>query len=174
MSDFAFPGMKRNAAGSGQVSGTGLIIDENTMVGSGTTPQFPLYPYALRGDGVPKIVGSQPGMAVNGAGNLAIATSLATAMVAGLIPDHDLVSINSDDLIYITTGIVILEEWGLVTDEGVGLTPNAYYYLSPNTHGNLTLTKPTTPGNIVIRIGLAVDVVSLLIQIGEPTVVPGG
>ena len=47
------------------------------------------------------------------------------------------------------------------------LTPGSIYYLS--TVGTITATAPTTPGEVVQRIGVAVNATTLLLTLGEET-----
>lgn len=59
---------------------------------------------------------------------------------------------------------------GLLDDLGAALTPGARYYLSETVAGKITSTPPVLPGSLVRRIGWADSASSLIVAIGEGTV----
>lgn len=62
-------------------------------------------------------------------------------------------------------------QWDAIAGTTGGLTPGAYYYLSAATAGLLTDTPPSTEGQFVTPVGLALDATTLLVQISPPTAV---
>ena len=64
------------------------------------------------------------------------------------------------------------EQWDNLTSETGGLVLGATYYLQAAfAPGRLTRTKPATPGNQVVRIGVALDARSMMLQVTAPTTV---
>lgn len=99
---------------------------------------------------------------------LAQADALATSEVLGLVKDSSIGSGNSgtvqtDGKLTATTG-----EWDAVTGGSGGLTAGSVYFLDPDTAGNLTDTAPTTTGDLVARVGLAVSTTELVISRQPP------
>ena len=56
-------------------------------------------------------------------------------------------------------------QWDAVTGGSGGLTFNTTYYLDPTTSGKLTSTAPSTVGQYVVEIGIAVSTTELEIRI---------
>jgi hypothetical protein len=59
-------------------------------------------------------------------------------------------------------------EWDAAFGTTGGLTPDATYYLSPSTAGRGTATCPTTVGQLVVILGIALSTTELLIRVSEP------
>lgn len=59
-------------------------------------------------------------------------------------------------------------EWDYLTGQTGGLTPGATYYLDDNGIGKLTVTPPTTQGNFLVRLGIAINPTDLEIKISRP------
>lgn len=74
---------------------------------------------------------------------LVLATSIANS-ATGLI--------QTSGIFEATTG-----QWDTVTGQSGGLTPNTVYYLSAATAGRLTTTAPSTSGQFVLPMGIAVS-----------------
>ena len=51
------------------------------------------------------------------------------------------------------------------------LTPGAAYYLSPTVPGGITSTPPSSPGQIVQKVGFAKDATTLVFNLRDPLVV---
>lgn len=76
-----------------------------------------------------------------------------------------------------THGVLTLttQEWDAVTDESGGLVRNSIYYLTAlSQDGHITRTPPTTPGEFVVQVGIALSAIDMLVQIGPAQIVPGG
>lgn len=59
-------------------------------------------------------------------------------------------------------------EWDTVTGDLDGLVAGTTYYLSDVDTGKLLSSPPTTEGNYVVRIGLAVNATDLQLNISRP------
>lgn len=68
--------------------------------------------------------------------------------------------IQTDGILTLTTG-----QWDTITGGSGGLTFNTRYYLDPATAGKLTTTAPTTVGQYVAPVGIAISTTSLEISI---------
>lgn len=95
---------------------------------------------------------------------LAQANASATKNVIGLVRDTAIASsasgnIQSDGVF--TAGAA---SWDAVTGQTGGLTPNAIYYLSPTTAGAITSTPPSTAGQYVVQVGIALSTTALDIR----------
>jgi len=100
--------------------------------------------------------------------DLARADAAGTASVFGLVFDTSIASAG--------TGIVQVAgrfeattgQWDVVTGQSGGLTSGSVYYLDPATAGKLTTTKPTTPGQFVVQVGIALSTTELAILLQPP------
>jgi hypothetical protein len=94
--------------------------------------------------------------------NLAEANALSTSKVLGLSTGTTTSGssgpIQTDGIVSLTTA-----QWNTVTGGTGGLTYNSIYYLSPSTAGGLTTTAPTTAGQIVAPVGLAISTTDLVL-----------
>ena len=93
------------------------------------------------------------------AGNLdlAIASGLSTSQVVGLAKENASIG---DMVVIQTTGVIENTSWALTT--------NTIYYLDPSTAGGITDTAPTTTGQTVVPIGIAVSATELKLLIPPP------
>jgi len=112
------------------------------------------------------IVIGQP-VYVDGGGtvDLAQANALLTSRVLGLVADSSIAAaspgaILTDGILEATTG-----EWDTVTGETGGLSAGNLYFLDPTTAGMLTQTAPTSSGEFVAEVGLALSTTELEISI---------
>lgn len=83
--------------------------------------------------------------------NLAQANALATSKAFGIAPANILSG---------ATGTILTV--GIVTSTGWGLTANAIYYLSPTVAGGITTTAPSTSGQYVVPVGIALSSTQLM------------
>lgn len=96
------------------------------------------------------------------------ANASGTVELLGLVRDASIAAaasgaVQTDGILTATT-----EEWDAVTGQTGGLTSGSPYYLDPATAGMLTATAPTTTGQFVVRVGLAISEVDLDISIQPP------
>lgn len=82
--------------------------------------------------------------------DLAIATGLATSRVVGIAIEAASAG-----------ATVIIQTTGVVENPGWSLTPNTVYYLDESTPGALTATAPTSVGETVVPVGIAVSATEL-------------
>jgi hypothetical protein len=95
---------------------------------------------------------------------LAQANASATKNVIGLVKDTAIAAgangnIQSDGVFVATTA-----QWSAVSGETNGLTPNSIYYLSATTPGAITSTPPSTAGQYVVQVGIALSATALDIR----------
>lgn len=99
--------------------------------------------------------------------DLARANAAGTSKVVGLAvvgitaAATGMVQVNG--VLSLTTG-----EWDAVFGTTGGLTPGATYFLSEATAGIGTGTRPTTVGELVVILGIALSTTELSIRVGEP------
>ena len=72
-------------------------------------------------------------------------------------------TIQTDGVLTATT-----TQWDTATGGTGGLVAGSVYYLDPGTAGNLTATAPTTAGQYVVRVGLALNTTDLDISLTAP------
>lgn len=95
---------------------------------------------------------------------LAQANASATKNVIGLVRDTAIAinasgNIQSDGVFTATTA-----QWDAVTGATGGLTPGAIYYLSATAAGTISSTPPTTAGQYVVQLGIALSSTSMDIR----------
>lgn len=96
--------------------------------------------------------------------DLAQADSQSTADVVGLVQVDCLAG---ETCRYLTEGSIERMDW--VTIAGTSdLSPGSTYFLDPANAGKLTTTAPTTAGQFVVRVGRAVNVRTLDIEVELP------
>jgi hypothetical protein len=59
-------------------------------------------------------------------------------------------------------------QWDAVAGTTGGMARGTYYYLDPATAGKLTATAPSTAGQFVVEVGLALSTTELLIRPRPP------
>lgn len=100
------------------------------------------------------------------------ADDLPSGQVIGLVTeagvDGETVPVQPGGVLTLTTA-----QWDTVLHNLVpaGLVSGALYYLSDTTAGKLTEVAPTTPGDYVTPVGMALSTTKMLIQISAPVVV---
>lgn len=108
---------------------------------------------------------------VDGAGtvDLAQADAAATTEILGLVAVSPSIGIAGSGNIQ-TDGILAgsTDQWDAVTGDAGGLTPGSVYYVDPDTAGMLTTTAPTTAGDFVIRVGVALSTTEMDITATPP------
>lgn len=100
--------------------------------------------------------------------DLAKADASATVQALGLVKDTSITSsasgnIQTDGVLAATT-----VQWDAVAGTTGGLTAGAVYYLSAATAGELTETAPTTGGQFVVRVGIALSTTEMEITFSPP------
>ena len=104
------------------------------------------------------------------AGNFdkARANAISTSDTVGLVADTSVGASAAGNVQ--VNGIVTATttQWDAVTGGSGGLTAGSVYYLDPATAGKLTTTAPTTVGQTVVRIGVALSTTQLELGIEQP------
>lgn len=100
-----------------------------------------------------------------GAFKKAIATAAATARVIGLVFDTTIANGANGQVAVdgILTGTTT--QWDAVAGTTGGLTAGTVYFLDPTTAGMITATPPTTVGQLLTRIGVALSSTTLMLDI---------
>lgn len=116
----------------------------------------------------PIVIGNAVYAKSDGDVDLARANAQGTVQVEGLVKDASIAAaaagiVQTDGVLVATTG-----EWDAVTGGSGGLTPGSAYYLSATTAGMLTTTAPSSAGQFVVRIGLAISATEMDISITPP------
>jgi len=93
------------------------------------------------------------------------ANAVGTTNVIGLVYDASIAAASSggvlmDGILSATTG-----EWDAVAGTTGGLTRDVIYYLSSSTAGLLTSTAPSSVGEFVVSVGIAISTTELKIEI---------
>jgi hypothetical protein len=104
-----------------------------------------------------------------GAVKKAQANATGTARVMGLVADASIAAAASGAIA--TDGVLTATttQWDAVTGETGGLTFGAIYFLDPANAGKLTRTVPSTAGQLVVKVGIALSSVDFLVEI-EPEI----
>ena len=100
---------------------------------------------------------------VDGAGTVmeARADTLVSSRILGLVQDATIAAaavgnIQTDGVFVATT-----TQWDAVAGTTGGLTPGVHYFLDSATAGLITATAPTTTGDVVVNLGLALSATEL-------------
>lgn len=96
------------------------------------------------------------------------ANAKATSKLAGLGLDASISAAGVGNII--TSGILVATtaQWDAVAGTTGGLTFNTEYFLDPTTAGKITATPPTTVGQCVVLVGVAISATELELQIQPP------
>lgn len=97
------------------------------------------------------------------------ANAKSTCKVAGLGLDPSIAAAGVGNII--TGGILVATttQWDAVAGTTGGLVFNTYYFVDPATVGKITSTVPTTVGQVVSLIGIAISTTELELDIQPPT-----
>lgn len=93
------------------------------------------------------------------------ANAAGTSKVLGLVAQTSITNavagdIGIDGVLTATTG-----QWDAVTGQVGGLTFGSPYYLDPTTAGMLTVTAPTTAGQYVAAVGIAISTTEMKVSV---------
>jgi hypothetical protein len=96
------------------------------------------------------------------------ANASGTRIIAGLVADASVAAAASG--VIATSGPLTSADWTSVTGSAT-LTSGALYFLDASTAGKLTATAPTTTGQFVVCVGIAIDTTTLLIDLNPATAI---
>lgn len=110
------------------------------------------------------VIGTPVYVKSNGNVDKARANATGTTKVLGLVRDSSISAaasgiIQTSGVLAATTG-----EWDTVTGGSGGLTAGSYYFLSSSTAGMLTATAPSSGGDFITLVGLAVSTTEMYIN----------
>lgn len=116
---------------------------------------------ATNNEAAPVVIGTPVYVDAAGTVKEAQANALLTSRILGLVQDTSIAAsaignIQTDGVFVATT-----TQWDAVAGTTGGLTPGIHYFLSAATAGQLTATAPTTTGEVVVNLGLALSATEL-------------
>lgn len=111
------------------------------------------------------VIGTPVYASANDSVDKAKADAVGTVNVIGLVADVSIAtsavgSVQTDGILAATTG-----QWDAVAGTTGGLTKDVIYYLASATAGLLTSTAPSTAGQFVVQIGVAISTTEMKIDI---------
>lgn len=111
------------------------------------------------------VCGAPVYMTANSHFDKAKADAVGTVEVIGLVKDTSIATatagiVQTDGILALTTG-----QWDAVTGDVGGLTFGSNYYLDAATAGKLTKTAPSTTGQFVKSIGIAISATEIKLNI---------
>lgn len=114
------------------------------------------------------VIGTPVYVKADGEVDKAQANASGTVQITGLARDVSIAAaasgiIQTDGVLVATTA-----QWDAVTGGTGGLTAGSVYYLDAATPGMLTATAPTTAGQFVVRVGLALSAIDIDISVTPP------
>lgn len=116
-------------------------------------------------DSVSVVVGAPVYIFGNTSFKRAQANAAATATVIGLVAAAPSIAAAAAGAVALGGPLVATTaQWDAVTGQTGGLTAGAKYYLSATTPGLLTTTAPTTGGQYVAAVGVAIDTITMNID----------
>jgi hypothetical protein len=113
------------------------------------------------------VIGTAVYISANDTVDKARANAVGTVNAIGLVADTSILaaasgSIQMDGILTATTG-----QWDAIAGTTGGLTKDVIYYLSSSTAGNITATAPTTVGEFVVQLGIAISTTELKVEIAK-------
>ncbi len=114
------------------------------------------------------VIGTPVYASAAGSVDKAKADASGTVQVVGLVRDTSITAsasgnIQTDGVLAATTG-----QWDAVAGTTGGLVAGTVYYLSEATAGILTATAPSTAGQFVVRVGIALSTTEMSIKVAPP------
>ena len=116
----------------------------------------------------PLVIGTPVYVFIAGAVKRAQANALATARVFGLWVDTTTAAAGTGNVGMNGLLVATTVQWDTVTGQTGGLTSGATYFVDPTTVGKLTASAPTTAGQVVSVVGLALSLTEMEINIARP------
>ena len=96
------------------------------------------------------------------------ANALATARVFGLWVDTSTAAAGNGNVGMNGLLVATTAQWDAVTGQTGGLTPGSAYFVDSATVGKLTATAPTTAGQVVSVIGIALSTTDMELNVQRP------
>ena len=114
------------------------------------------------------VIGAPVYSSAAGSVKRAQANALSTARVAGLGMDTSIAAAAAGNILTGGTLVATTAQWDAVAGTTGGLAFGAVYYLDPTTAGKITSTAPTTVGQVVTEIGVALSTTELDVNVKTP------
>lgn len=114
------------------------------------------------------VIGAPVYASAAGSVKRAQANAMSTAKVVGLGYDASTAAAASGN--FLVNGILTATtaQWDAVAGTTGGLTFGTTYYLDPVTVGKITATAPTTVGQVVVSVGVALSTTDMDVSISQP------
>ena len=96
------------------------------------------------------------------------ANGKATSRLAGLVYDSTIAAAGVGNIAQSGVLIATTVQWDAVAGTTGGLIFNTVYFVDPANPGKITATPPTTVGQCVVIVGMAISSTELELQIGQP------
>jgi hypothetical protein len=153
-----------------------LVMDDAGYVrniGAGETLDAPVAnPEVIsrtNGEATSVVIGTPVYADSDGSIKKARANALGTSRVVGLVDDTSIANGASGNIQTDQVLTATITEWdAVVTGGSGGLVANTAYFLDAANAGKLTATAPTTAGNYVVQVGIALSATELLVKIQPP------
>lgn len=150
-----------------------MALKRPLVINSGQIEQLQSGDYINVGE-IPQLTNGNAGAVVIGSAvyasaadtyDKARADAVGTVNVIGLASDISTAAagvggVQMDGILTATTA-----QWDAIAGTTGGLTFNSYYYLSPTTAGALTATAPSTTGQFIMCVGIAISTTEIKISI---------
>jgi hypothetical protein len=145
-----------------------FVEDNNTTIINTVVTEVNSIGTILNNDSQPLIFGQPISIDSIGAKRASM-VSFETARVIGLVGDPTIQIGLSGSIINKGTMVNQTVAWDqLILGNSGGLNPGSYYFLDPNNPGHMTTQVPTTQGQWLVRLGLALSATELIVSIQDP------
>ena len=134
-------------------------LQSTDYVNFGETPQF------TNNNAGAIVIGTPVYSVANGAVDKAKADAVGTTNVIGLVYDTSIASGSSGGVVIDGVISASTVQWDAVAGTTGGLTKDVFYYLSAATAGLLTSTAPSTAGQFVVSVGIAISTTEMIVNI---------
>lgn len=114
------------------------------------------------------VIGTPFYISAAGTAKRAQANAASTARVAGLWVDISTAAAGSGNAAVSGRLTATTGQWDAVAGTTGGLTFNTPYYLDPANPGKLTATAPTTVGQLVVLVGIAISSTDMELELQQP------
>lgn len=114
------------------------------------------------------VIGSPVYCSANGTFDKARANAGSTSKVIGLVKTSSVASTASGEVVISGVLTATTGQWDTITGGSGGLTKDTVYFLDAATAGKLTATAPTSVGQYIVPVGIALSTTELKVDCGLP------
>lgn len=114
------------------------------------------------------VIGTPVYCSANSSCDKARANAGGTSKVVGLVKTASVSASASGEVVVGGVLTATTGQWDAVTGGSGGLTRDTRYFLDPGTAGLLTTTPPSTVGQYVVCVGIALSTTEMLVRVREP------